>query len=113
MRLRLILFVVLLVFCVILITQNLETFSQEAPLKFFMFQTVPIKVYVLVLGAFVAGLLLASVWTLAETLGLRSQLRRKSRELEQLERELAAHRNLPLEEPKPHVPPREELPPQV
>jgi uncharacterized integral membrane protein len=111
MRLRLILFVVLLAFCVVVITQNLETFSQAAPLKFFVFQSVPIKVYVLVLGAFLAGLLLASIWTLAETLGLRSQLRRKSRELEQLERELVAHRNLPLEEPKSEAP-RAEKPPE-
>ena len=112
MRLRLILFVILLVFCIIVITQNLETLSQAASLKFFVWQSIPIKVYVLVLGAFLVGLLLASLWTLAETLGLRSQLRRKSRELEQLERELAAHRNLPLEAPPPGQP-REEGPPQT
>ena len=110
MRIRLVLFVILVVLCVVVITQNLETFSQAAPLKFFGFQSQPIKVYVLVLGAFVAGLLLASLWTLTETIRLRSKLRRKDRELERLEKELAAHRNLPLAEPKPG-PPGEEKPP--
>lgn len=110
MRLRLILFVVLVVLCVAVITQNLETFSQAAPLKFFGLQSRPIRVYVLVLGAFLAGLLLAILWNLAETFQLRAKLRRKSREVERLERELAAYRNLPLEEPKPS-PPREDWPP--
>jgi len=103
MRLRLIVFVTVVVLCVVVIAQNLETFSQAAPLKFLGFQTVPIKVYILVLGAFVAGLLLASLWSLAETIGLRSKLRRKTREAEQLERELAAHRNLPLEDASAEV----------
>jgi uncharacterized integral membrane protein len=104
MRIRLILFAILVVLCVIVITQNLETFSQAAPLKFFGLESQPIKVYVLVLGAFLAGLLLASLWTLAETLGLRSELRRRGREIERLESELAAHRNLPLERPQTEEP---------
>jgi uncharacterized integral membrane protein len=105
MRLRLILFVLLVVLCVTVITQNLETFSQSASLKFFWLQSRPLKVYVLVMGAFVAGLLLASVWTLIETFELRAKLKRQGRDLEQLESELAAHRNLPLEGATPAPPP--------
>ncbi len=112
MRLRLILFVVLLVLCVTVITQNLESLTQAAPLRFFGFESGPIKVYVLVLGAFLVGLLLALLWTLAESLGLRSKLKRQEREIERLESELAAHRNLALEEPVP-APPRNDKPPEA
>jgi len=106
MRLRVILFVLLLTLCAVVIAQNLETFSQSAPLKFLWLVSQPIKIYLLVLGAFLAGLVLSSIITISEGLRLRGELRRKSQELLKVEQELASMRTQAAAQAgAPRVPP--------
>jgi uncharacterized integral membrane protein len=91
-RLRVILFALLLSLCVVVIAQNLETFSQSASLKLLWLVSRPVKIYILVLGAFLVGLVLSSIITISEGLRLRGEVRRKAHEIARLEQELAALR---------------------
>ncbi|MFH0810171.1 MAG: LapA family protein [Pseudomonadota bacterium] len=92
MRLRFLAFIFLLVLCVAVVAQNLEALSQVASLKFFGLTSRPLKLYVLVLGAFVAGILVATAWMLADAMRLRGRLKRTERDLLRLEQEVAARR---------------------
>jgi putative membrane protein len=85
---------------IIFMIQNMDELSHPLAIRlnlfFYKFQTTPFATYLVILVAFFAGLLSASLLGLVERFRLRGELRRRAKEIDDLNRELNSLRNLPI-----------------
>jgi hypothetical protein len=106
--LRNILIVLVMLITIVFIVQNYEGFSQkfEIGLNLYIdaisFKTPPIRGWIIFLGSFFFGVVLASIGGLMERIRLKGELRQAKKEIDRLKEELNSLRNLPItEEPVP------------
>lgn len=106
--LRNILIVLIVLITIVFIVQNYEGFSQkfEIGLNLYIdaisFKTPPIQGWIIFLGSFFFGVVLASIGGLMERIRLKGELRQAKKEIDRLKEELNSLRNLPItEEPVP------------
>jgi putative membrane protein len=82
--------------------QNTPVLSEEVQLSLELFDykwtSIPIPYYVLILGLFFIGALLATLYFLAEKFRLSGMLKRCHSRVQSLEKELNSLRNMPLED---------------
>ena len=83
-RLLILLLVVILYFTFVL--NNME---EMISLKYLGLSTQPLPVYLLVLGALIIGMLLASILVLPGWIRMRMEMRRQRKTIEQMEQELS------------------------
>ncbi len=85
---------------IIFMVQNIEPLSHPLGIRLNLFfiklRTTPYPTYLVILLAFFVGLLAASLLGLAERFRMRRQLKAKTKEVEDLTKELSSLRNLPL-----------------
>jgi uncharacterized integral membrane protein len=86
-------FIVLLVFCV--------SNNEVVQLRFLASELAMWPIWVVAMAGFAVGFFTMYLLSLADHLKLRSGMRRLRRERDELESEVQALRNLPLEEPGP------------
>ncbi len=95
-----VIFVVLLVFCV--------SNNEVVELRFLTSELAMWPIWVVAMAGFAVGFFTMYLLSLADHLKLRSSMRRIRRERDELESEVQALRNLPLEEPVPAPEEKEE-----
>lgn len=85
---------------IIFMVQNIEPLSHPLGIRLNLFfvklETTPYPTYLVIILAFFVGLLTASLLGIADRFRMRRQLRAKSKEVEDLNKELSSLRNLPL-----------------
>ncbi len=88
--------ILMIILIVSFIVQNPRLTSESYTLQYFGYQTAPIQLPIILLGAIFLGALLVLGATLMEYFGLKRIIHRQERKLHQLEQELNSLRNLPL-----------------
>ena len=78
------------------IVQNPRLTSESYTIQYFGYQTVPIQLPIIILGAVFLGALLVFGAALLEYFELKRVIRRQEKRLQQLEQELNSLRNLPI-----------------
>ena len=106
--LRNVVIVLIVLIVIVFIVQNYEGFSQKFQIGLDLyidaisFKTPPIQGWIIFLGSFFLGVVLASIGGLIEGLKLKGDLRQARKEIDRLKAELNSLRNLPItEEPVP------------
>lgn len=98
--LRLIGIVLFLLLVVIVSVQNYAEFSKEIRLRvdflFYSHETAGISVYLIAIISFLAGVLFASLYGIAERFRFKRQIRLLQKEARQRDQELNSLRNLPV-----------------
>ena len=88
--------ILMIILVVSFIVQNPRLTSESYTLQYFGYQTAPLQLPIILLGAIFLGALLVLGATAVEYFSLKRTIRRQERKIHQLEQELNSLRNLPL-----------------
>ena len=94
--LKLILFILLVILIVTFILQNQWIIQQEYSIKYTLYETPPISLYVILLFVFFLGALLSSLCYLVRNSKLKRFINQQKKKIKQMEQELISLRNLPI-----------------
>jgi len=99
---KVLLLVVVFFLCMVFFQQNTAELSQAITLKvdllYQSWETIPLPIYFLILGAFVFGAFAVTFFFLLERVRLGSAIRKARKQLKKLEKEVNALRTNPLDE---------------
>lgn len=96
--LKLILFILLVILTVTFILHNQWIVSQEFPIRYFVFHTEPISLYIIFLAVFFLGAFLTTCCYMIKNSKLKRVLNQHKKKIKQMEQELISLRNLPITE---------------
>ena len=96
--------ILVMLFVVIIVVENLEQLSQTLTLRvdllFWGVKTPPMAFYLVVIIAFLIGVLVAGFLGIFERFRLKREMKRLSKENKEKDNELNSYRNLPIVEEK-------------
>jgi uncharacterized integral membrane protein len=94
--------ILVMLFVVIIVVENLEQLSQTLTLRidllFWGAKTGPMAFYLVVIIAFLIGILVAGLLGIFERFRLKREIKRLSKENKEKDKELNSYRNLPIVE---------------
>ena len=96
--LKMILFILLVILVVTFILQNQWIIQQKFSIEYFLHETSPISLYLILMIVFFAGIFLAACCYIVKTNKLKKLLAQNKRRIAQMEKELVSLRNLPITE---------------
>ena len=99
---KVLLLVVVFFLCMVFFQQNTAELSQSITLKvdllYQSWETIPLPIYFLVLGAFVLGAFIVTFFFILERVRLGSAVRKARKQIKKLEKEVTALRTNPLDD---------------
>lgn len=96
--LKMILFILLVVLIVTFILQNQWIVQQEFSIRYFLYETAPISLYLIMLIDFFLGVFLCACCYIIKNTKLKKIINKHKKKIEQMEKELVSLRNLPITE---------------
>jgi uncharacterized integral membrane protein len=96
--------ILVMLFVVIIVVENLEQLSKTLTLRvdllFWGVKTAPMAFYLVMITAFLIGVLVAGFFGIFERFRLKREIKRLSKENKEKDKELNSYRNLPIVEEK-------------
>jgi len=96
--------ILVMLFVVIIVVENLEQLSKTLTLRvdllFWGVKTAPMAFYLVMIIAFLIGVLVAGFFGIFERFRLKKEIKRLSKETKEKDKELNSYRNLPIVEEK-------------
>ena len=96
--LKMILFILLVILMVTFVLQNQWIIQQRFSIRYFLWETAPISLYILFLIDFFLGILLCTSCYIVKHTKLKQLLSKNKKRIAQMEEELVSLRNLPITE---------------
>ena len=96
--LKMILFILLVILVVTFVLQNQWIIQERFPIRYFLWESTPISLYIILLIDFFIGILLCVSCYIVKHSKLKRMLHQNKRRIAQMEEELVSLRNLPITE---------------